>query len=235
MSLLRKLRKGKVDAVKAAKSLKEKDAISDDVILMANEIYLQKSAYHSGGEYIRVDSSGNAYKGIMVFMICGLKSSIPIVIKTYPEISLNGEWVATHMADCISILSKSSFKVRAIVIDNHSSNVNAFKALQKMFHAQASDSSLFVQHPENLIKTYLFFDYVHLLKNIRNNLLNSKKFVFSEFSFSCLQQTIVSKECYISWDDMKNIHDKDSKLSANSRKASSCHYQHFFLTKISKT
>ena len=92
----------------------------------------------------------------MVFMICGLKASIPIVVKACPEISLNGEWVATHMADCISILSESGFKVRAIVTDNHSSNVNAFKTLKKMFHAQASDSSLFVQHPENPTKTYLF-------------------------------------------------------------------------------
>ena len=88
-----------------------------------------------------------------------------------------------------------------------------------MFHAQASDSSLFVQHPENPTKTYLFFDNVHLLKNIRNNLLNLKKFVFPEFSFSCLQKIIVSKGNYISWDDMKNIYNKDSKLSANFRKA----------------
>ena len=160
---------------------KKKDAISDDVILTVDKIYLQKSAYYSGGEYIGVYSSGNAYKGIKVFIICGLKASFPIAVKACPEISLNGEWVATHMADCISILSESGFKVRVIVTDNHSSNVNAFKALKKIFHSQASDSSLFVQHSENPTKTYLFFDNVHFLKNIRNNLLNSKKFVFPIF------------------------------------------------------
>ena len=89
MSLLGKLRKGKVDAIKAVKSLKEKDATSNDVILMADDMYLQKSAYYSGGEYIEVDSSGNAYKGIMVFMICGLKTSILIVVKACPDIFLN--------------------------------------------------------------------------------------------------------------------------------------------------
>ena len=153
---------------------------------MADDMYLQKSAYYSGREYIEVDISNNAYKDIMVFMICGLKTLIPIIVKAFPHIFLNEEWVASHMADCISILSESGFKVRAIVTDNHSSNVNAFKALKKMFHAQASDSSLFLQHPENPTKAYLFFDNVDFLKNIRNNLLNSKKFVFPEFSFSCL-------------------------------------------------
>ena len=84
MPLLRKLRKDKVDAIKASKSLKEKDAISDDVILMADEMYLQKSAYYSDGKYIGVDSSGNSYKGIKVFMICGLKVSIPYCSKSLP-------------------------------------------------------------------------------------------------------------------------------------------------------
>ena len=127
MSLLRKLKKSKLDAIKAAKSLKEKDAISDDVILMADKMYQQKSAYYSGKEYIGVHSSGNAYKGIMVFMICGLKASIPIAVKACLKIFLNGEWAATHMADCISILSESSFKVKAIVTDNHSSSMNAMQ------------------------------------------------------------------------------------------------------------
>ena len=33
-------------------------------------------------------------------------------------------------------------------------------------------------------KIYLFFDSVHLMKNIRNNLLNNKMFLFPAFSFS---------------------------------------------------
>ena len=40
-----------------------------------------------------------------------------------------------------------------------------------------------------------------------------------KFSFSYLQQTTVSKGGCICLDDMKNIYDKDSKLSTNLRKA----------------
>ena len=60
---------------------------------------------------------------------------------------------------------------------------------------------------------------MHLLKNIRNNLLNAKKFVFNEFSFSCLQKTIASKEDYIAWEDLKKIYNQDCLLSAHLKKA----------------
>ena len=92
MSLLQKLKQGKVDALKAAVLLKEKNAICQDVIIMADEMYFQKKGVYSNGECIRVDDSGNPFKGIVVAMICGLKASIPIVVKAFPEISLNGKW-----------------------------------------------------------------------------------------------------------------------------------------------
>ena len=41
-----------------------------------------------------------------------------------------------------------------------------------------------INHPSNTANhIYLFFDPVHLLKNIRNNLLNSKRFNFYFLSF----------------------------------------------------
>ena len=159
MSLPQRLKQGKVDALKAAVLLKEKNAICQDVILMADEMYLQKKAVYSSGEYIGVDDSGNPFKGIVVFMICGLKASIPIVVKACPEISLNGKWIANHIVECISSLSKAGFRIRGIVTDNHSSNVSAFKILKKMFAPQQGthDSLLYIQHPDSQTKTYLFF------------------------------------------------------------------------------
>ena len=40
------------------------------------------------------------------------------------------------------------------------------------------------------LKTYLLFDIVHFLKNIRNNLLNRKKLVFPEISFGKFRDLI---------------------------------------------
>ena len=66
-----------------------------------------------------------------------------------------------------------------LVADNHSSNVDAFTSFNDFFNFE---SKLFFQDSDNHGKrTYVFFDTVHLIKNIQNNLLNAKKFVFLNF------------------------------------------------------
>ena len=168
-------------------------------------------------------------------MICGLKATIPIVVKACPELSRSGEWVANYMAECISVVLNAGFKVRAVATHNHSSIVNAFKLLKKKFPPNGcpSTSPLFIQHTQNKNLSF-FFDNVHLLKNIRNNLLNSKKFVFPQFSFTCLEQIIASADGYIAWNDFKKIYDEDSTLSSHLRNHTSYLCQHFVLTTANK-
>ena len=85
---------------------------------------------------------------------------------------------------------------------------------------------LFIKHPKGKTKTYLFFDTVHLVKNIRNNLLNARKFVFPQFDFNKRnQEKINSDGGYIAWADLKLIYEEDSKLSANLKKAYSLSYK----------
>ena len=167
-----------MDVINAAKMLKDKGVISKDIILMVNEMYLQKCIQYAGGQYIGTDSNENFYKGIVVFMIQGLKERVPIVVK--PEVTLTGQWLADEVYDCITSLGQVGFKVRGIVANNHSTNVSAFNILQTRFPS----GCFHIKHSHNSTKTYLFFDNVHLVKNIRNNLLNCKKFVFPAFSFS---------------------------------------------------
>ena len=71
-------------------------------------------------------------------------------------------WIAEQFSECIAAFAEKVFKVRGIVTDNHSGNVAAFNILMKKF----SGEGVFVQHPSNSTKTYLFFDKVHLLKKI---------------------------------------------------------------------
>ena len=112
------------------------------MILMADEMYLQKCTQFHGGEYIGADVEGNLYKG---------------VIKALPETKITGEWLAQHISECISCLSKVGSNVRAVVTDNHSSNVNAFNCL--LYTYGTNYSKLFIQHSDNNTKTYLFFLY----------------------------------------------------------------------------
>jgi hypothetical protein len=90
-----------------------------------------------------------------------------------------------------------------------------------------SDSDQYIKHPGNFDKkTYLFFDTVHIMKNIRNNLLNGKKFVFPEFIYNDgLNIDINFPAGFIQWKDLYNIYDKDKELSSNLRKAPKLSYQ----------
>ena len=163
---------------------------------MADEMYLQKCTQFHGGEYIGADVEGNLYKGVVALMIQGLKKSISFVIKALPETKITDEWLAQHISECISRLSKVGFNVRAVVTDNHSSNVNTFNCL--LYTYGTNDSKLFIQHPDNNTKTYLFFENVHLMKNVRNNLFNTKTFVFPSFTFNIQGVVINSPDGYIS-------------------------------------
>ena len=48
-------------------------------------MYLQKREEYSGGELTGADPDDNPYKGIMCFVIVGLKENVPYVVKDIPE------------------------------------------------------------------------------------------------------------------------------------------------------
>ena len=127
--MLRKLTSGGVDAMKACKLLLNQGSIDKDVVLLLDEIYIQKEAQYVGGEYIGADGDGNLFKGVMVFMIVSLKKHIPFVVKAVPEISITGVWLQKHIDETISTLNENNFYVRADICDNHSTNVCAYKHL----------------------------------------------------------------------------------------------------------
>ena len=184
---------------------------------MADEIYLQKASEFSGGEYIGANEDNELYKGICVFMVVGMKSSIPYVIKASPEISINGPLLCGQMDDCITILAENGFQVRGVVIGNHSANVSAFSTLRLKYNSQ---SKLFIIHPKNHGKRcFLFYDNVHLIKNIRNNLLYYKKYVFPAFEFTIGDWTVSSDPGFIALADFHRLHEKDNSLEAYLRKA----------------
>ena len=107
------------------------------------------------------------------------------------------------------------FRIRAIVSDNHSANVLAYKLLLKEF-GRLHDN-LFIE--DGYQKIYLLHDAVHLIKNVKNNLLNYKRFIFPAFEYDALEDPISFKGGQISWKLFHDVFEKDSLLEANLRKA----------------
>ena len=71
------------------------------------------------------------YRGIVVFMIEGIKQSIPIVVKGFLEVTIKSYCLAEEISDCIQQLSLDGFSVQVVISDNHSCNVSAFNKLKK--------------------------------------------------------------------------------------------------------
>ena len=67
----------------------------------------------------------------------------------------------------------------------------------------------------------LFYDAVHLLKNVRNNLLNFERFIFPSFKFDGFKDPIILPGREIEWKFFQYVHEKDALLEANLRKIQS--------------
>ena len=215
-SALQKIQKGDVNSIIAAKSLSEKGKISQDCILILDEMYLQKGTQFHGGEYVGSNENGEFYKGIMVFMISGLKETVPCVVKVCPEVTVTGDWLSQEIISCIAQVINAGFNIRAIVADNHSSNVNAFRTLLENFEG---DGKHFITLPDSPKRIFLFFDTVHLLKNIRNSFLNKSKFMFPSFDFNISDLHLSSQPGILTWADIQKVYNKDKVLDATLRKA----------------
>ena len=74
-SLLEKIQSGGVGSITAVKSLLEKGHLFQNCVLLVDEMYLQKGTQFHSGEYISANENDELYKGIIIFMITGLKNS----------------------------------------------------------------------------------------------------------------------------------------------------------------
>ena len=73
ISLLNKIKKGNIDALEAAKLLLENNSISKDIVVLFDEMYLQKCVEYYGREFFGSYINNELYKSILCFMIIGLK------------------------------------------------------------------------------------------------------------------------------------------------------------------
>ena len=150
-------------------------------------------------------------------MIVGVRKNVPFVVKAAPESKIEGKWLSCQIIETIRSLHEINFRVRTVILDNLPSNVSAFNKLFSKYQSE-SHENVILYHSTSDQRTYLFYESVHLLKNVRNNLLNSRQFIFPEFHFS---DFISLPAGDISWKLVHYVFDEDEKLQANLRPTSS--------------
>ena len=123
------------------------------------------------------------FKEIMTFMIVGVRKNVPFVVKAVPEPKIEGKWLSGLKTKSIQSLHEIGFDWRTVISDNHFSNVSVFNELFSKYGSESHENVILHDSISDR-RTYLFYDSVHQLKNVRNNLLNSRQFLFPKFHFS---------------------------------------------------
>ena len=115
-SLLKGLSHGDIAPLKALKLLLEQKKIDKDIVLLLDEMYLQKSVQYHSGKLVGSDEEGNLYKGILTFLIVGLRKNIPFVVKAVPECKLEAKFITMHIETTLKLLAEIGFRVRAVIM-----------------------------------------------------------------------------------------------------------------------
>ena len=82
-------------------------------MLLIDEMYFRKSCQYHGGKFYGKDEHGDFYNGIVVFMVVGLRKSIPYVIKILPETKISGEWLKPQIIENVCSLHTAGLRLRS--------------------------------------------------------------------------------------------------------------------------
>ena len=96
-------------------------------------MYLQTQVQFDGKSVIGCDGDLNMFKSTLCFMVVSLEKTIPYVLRATLIVRLTFLDVYNGILNCISILNEGKFHVRGVIVDNHSTNVKAYRVLVKNF------------------------------------------------------------------------------------------------------
>ena len=113
-SFLAKLKSGGIDNIKSLAALKAANSISEDIVILYDEMYLEQCDEYSGGKVEGSDTDGNLYTGIVCFMIVGLKSSESYVIRAVPKVHLSGPCLKEELQKTLHVVTGAGFSVSMV-------------------------------------------------------------------------------------------------------------------------
>ena len=98
-------------------------------------------------------------------MVSSLHKKWSCISRLIPCASISAEYLFPIIKSCILDIESCGLKVQIISTDNYPLNVNLFKLFSPAKQLETS-----VPHPsDNKRKLFVTFDFVHILKSIRNN------------------------------------------------------------------
>ena len=153
------------------------------LVLNIDEVYVQSDFSHKGGNIFGSSSSNVevAAKTVLAFMVTSLFEKWSEIVRLYPLASTDAKEVFEMVTTVIADIEKCNLNVVVLCSDNLPLNQNLFKLFSRKHVIERS-----VPHPcDSNRPLFLIFDFVHIIKCIRNNWLNQHdaqcSFIFPSF------------------------------------------------------
>ena len=141
------------------------------VIIQMDEIHVKSDISFKGGKLFASNfDPENPTKTVFAIMVSSLYKKWSCIVRLLPGGSLTAEKLLNTIKSCIHDVEECGLFVEIISTDNYPLNVKLFK----LFSPKGKLESR-LPHPCDIHRgLFLTFDFVHILKTIRNNWLNQK-------------------------------------------------------------
>ncbi|XP_044766292.1 uncharacterized protein LOC123322410 [Coccinella septempunctata] len=168
------------------------------VVLLIDEIYIApRLEYRSKNLIGYAANKDSLAKTILAFMISSAFGNFHEIVKLVPVNSISGVEIIPFATSVIELVQKCGFEIICIVTDNCRINQTMFKKLS---------NTNCIPNPLGNGKTiFLSYDFVHVMKNIRNNWFNlknlDKTFVYPDFETGLIK--------YAKFSDLKKVYEAE--------------------------
>lgn len=159
-------------------------------VLLHDEIYIKKMLQFHGGQIFgkAINDSKLMAETMLGIMINCLHGGPKFITKMLPVAKLNTQFLFQQVIQSVKSIENASGKVKVIICDGNRTNQSFFKN----FETVPGSPWLTTEG------IYLLYDYVHLIKNIRNLWITEK---CSELEFRDENDVLIAK-----WQHLRNLH-----------------------------
>ena len=159
------------------------------VIIQMDEIHVKSDISYKGGKLFASNlDPDNPTKTVFAIMVSSLYKKWSCIVRLLPCASVTAEKLFNTIKSCIHDIEGCGLSVEIISTDNYPLNVKLFKLFSPNGKLETR-----VPHPCDMHRSlFLTFDFVHILKTIRNNWINqqceNKLFTFPDLNCISIDQ-----------------------------------------------
>ena len=160
--------------------------------IIIDEVYVKSMLQYHGGVLFgkAVNKPEKVANTILSFMVCCLQGGPKFLCKMLPVKELNADFLYEQTKMLLNILKNAGADLVAIICDGNRVNQSFFKKFDCVEPWRTRDN------------IFLLFDFVHLIKNIRNNWITE---AMQELFYTVDDVKRVAK-----WSDLKHLYELES-------------------------